>query len=110
MASLKETMERDLLVIQADLASPVCIINSVELPCSVGSPQDALVLEDGGFSDQPAIVLIIRKIDITDAGETMPVSQNKITYKDKVYRIASVTDSATDAFTKLVCVGKDRGV
>lgn len=106
--SLKSIMEKDLLTIQKDLENPVFIYDSREYPCSIGSPQDALVLEDGGFSDQPAIVIVVRKIDFD--GEAPPSSQEKITYNNTTYRVASVVNNPNQAFVKLVCVSKDRGV
>ena len=108
MATLKEIMQADLLLIQADLENPTFVFDSYEIPCSQGSPEAALSLDEAsGFTEVAALVLVVRMDDME--GITMPVAQkDKITFRSVSYRVNNVVINPNTAFVKLVCVSANR--
>jgi len=105
--SLKAIIEQDLLVIQADFGNPVFTFAGTDYPCHPGSGGSELILGQGGYEQVADLVLVVRAIDIADI--TLR-AQNVITYNSKVYRIAKLIESPTQAFYRVVCVSNTRGV
>lgn len=108
--SLKSIMQADLLTIQADLENPTFIYDSYEIPCSVGSPEAALALDEAsGFTDIAAITFVVRQEDMV--GITAPVAQrDKLTFRNIIYRVEKVTTNPNDAFIKITCTSANKMV
>lgn len=106
--SLRETIISDLESIATDLENPVFTYNGEDYECVNSGNGSKSLLEMGGFSTEADLVLNVRKELFTD--DIYPVSQNKLTFNSKTYRIDTVRHDATGAFLRLMCVDASRGV
>src|SRR5690349_19096241 len=70
--------------------------------CSPGASRVQLTLIDGGFKNITALVLNVRREVFTDG--VIPQAQQKVTYKEKDYRVQAVETDPTDTVVKLVCI------
>jgi hypothetical protein len=105
--NLSDIINKSLIKINEQLGEPVFIWQSEEYPCIPSSTGKALTLEDGGFAVEADLVLTVR----TELFETnYPSAQQKVTYKDIVYRIITVRKDVSDTFLRLFCENPSRGV
>lgn len=107
MATLKEIMQNDMLAIQADLENPVFIYDSMEFPCHVGGPEQSFDLDTGGFTEQMDLVLVVRFDDFEGGGD--PDEIQKITFRNKIYRVENVVRNPNEAFFKMQCYSANVG-
>lgn len=106
--SLKDIMVADLKVVGADMGDQVFTWKGEDYECIPGTDGQVASLQVGGFSVDADLIINVLKERFGD--DVYPVSQQKVTYKTREYRIEVVREDATDAYLRLLCVDSTRGI
>ena len=94
--------------ISARLGNPLFTWNGEDYICVPSSAGEIRSLEEGGFSVDADLVLTIKSDSFTDGN--IPKSQQKLTYRNRGYRIITVKQDASTAIIRLFCQDDSRGI
>ena len=119
MATLKQEIIKDLVVIENDLGQPTFTWNSGSYKLIPSISDFSRELDTGGFSREKMLTATVRKFNpdgsSTFSDNVYPKPQQKITYNDgndggTSYRIESTKHSPEGAYFRLIAVATTKGL
>lgn len=81
--------------------------NSTNYPCAPGDIDSVHVLDQGGYTPQVDVVLVVDKSKLP---ATPPAEQDVITYESRGLRIVGVQTAPDNSVVVFACVDDSRGV
>jgi len=100
MTALQDTIELGLTQIESIQGDNTFTFDEESFPCHVGTQTVSSVLETGGLDETQQNVLVVRKSAFTDG--IYPQEDEKITLKEVVYYVETVSTDPTDTFLNIV--------
>lgn len=101
--SLKDIIATDLALIECDLDNPTFNwqTDGQDYLCLPSSDTEGATLDDGGFELIYDLVLTVRSNQFN--GGITPLKQQKLTYRNKPYRILKVSLDVSGALLRIYC-------
>jgi hypothetical protein len=101
-------MLADLQTIESDLGDQEMTWKGEDYVCMPSSNNTQATLEEGGFSVAVDLIINVRTDLFTD--DVYPARKESLTFNNKTYRIAKVTEEPIGGFIQLMLVDMNKGV
>lgn len=114
MATLRDEIVKDLIVIETDLGSPTFTWKSTNYIFTPSVAEFRRELETGGYSVEKMLTSTVRKLTSASVAifTTYPTPQDLIIYNidNEQYRIESIKHDPTGAYFRLIATSNTKGI